>query len=135
MRFDEQFDTHRDSLIEPHKVDELSPEAINRLAELRFQQVVSKHDDALLARCCRKPADNFMIVTTSNMKSSDLGKGFVLKNTSHIDDILQPLIMTNTYLSIRIQIPTFHAGNVIAGETNWIAPAYEKHLDKYFGVE
>ena len=25
------------------------------------------------------PADKFMIVTTSNLKSSDLGKGFVLK--------------------------------------------------------
>jgi modulator of drug activity B len=66
------------------------------------------------------PADKFMIVTTSNMKSNDLGKGFVLKNASHIDDLLQPLIMTNHYLSIRNQIPTFHADNVIAGETHWI---------------
>ena len=64
------------------------------------------------------PATKFMIVTTSNMKSSDLGKGFVLKNTPHIDDLLQPLIMTNHYLSIRNQIPTFHADNVIAGDTN-----------------
>ena len=60
------------------------------------------------------PADNFMIVTTSNLKNSDLGKGFVLKDAPHIDDVLQPLIMTNNYLSIRNQIPTFHAGNVIA---------------------
>jgi modulator of drug activity B len=78
------------------------------------------------------PAENFMIVTTSNMKSSDLGKGFVLKDAPHIDDVLQPLIMTNTYLSIRHQIPTFHAGNVVAGETDWIGPAYEKHLNTYF---
>jgi len=77
-------------------------------------------------------ADNFMIVTTSNMKSSDLGKGFVLKNASHIDDVLQPLIMTNNYLSIRNQIPTFHAGNVISGDTNWIESAYEKHLNTHF---
>ncbi len=35
---------------------------------------------------------------TSNMKASDLGKGFVLKNAPHIDDVMQPLIMTNTYL-------------------------------------
>lgn len=35
------------------------------------------------------PADHFMIVTTSNMKSSDLGKGYVLKNANHIDDVLQ----------------------------------------------
>jgi hypothetical protein len=44
------------------------------------------------------PANKFMIVTTSNIKSNDLGKGFVLKNASHIDDLLQPLIMTNHYL-------------------------------------
>ncbi len=78
------------------------------------------------------PAENFMIVTTSNMKSSDLGKGFVMKGTSHIDGVLQPLIMTNNYLSIRNQIPTFHAGDVIAGDTSWIEPAYIKHLDEHF---
>jgi len=78
------------------------------------------------------PADNFMIVTTSNMKSSDLGKGHVLKNASHIDDVLQPLIMTNNYLSVRNQIPTFHADNVIAGDTEWIEEAYLKHLDTHF---
>jgi len=78
------------------------------------------------------PADNFMIVTTSNMKSSDLGKGVVLKKASHIDALLQPLIMTNNYLSIRNQIPTFHADNVIAGDTNWIKSAYKEHLKKYF---
>jgi len=78
------------------------------------------------------PAENFMIVTTSNMKSSDLGKGFVLKNAPHIDDVLQPLIMTNNYLSVRNQIPTFHADNVIAGDTDWIEPAYIKHLETHF---
>jgi len=78
------------------------------------------------------PADSFMIVTTSNMKSSDLGKGFVMKDTPHIDGVLQPLIMTNHYLSIRNQIPTFHAGDVIAGDTSWIEPAFVKHLDKHF---
>ncbi len=78
------------------------------------------------------PADKFMIVTSSNLKNSDLGKGFVLKDTPHIDNVLQPLIMTNNYLSIRNQIPTFHADNVIAGDTSWIEPAYEKHLNRYF---
>ncbi len=78
------------------------------------------------------PADKFMIATTSNMKASDLGKGFVLKNAPHIDDVMQPLIMTNTYLSIRDQIPTFHAGDVIAGDTSWIETAYLEHLNKYF---
>ncbi len=78
------------------------------------------------------PANNFMIVTTSNLKKSDLGKGYVLKNAPHIDDVLQPLIMTNNYLSIRNQIPTFHADNVIAGDTSWIEDAYEKHLNAHF---
>ena len=78
------------------------------------------------------PAANFMIVTTSNMKSSDLGQGFVLKNSVHIDDVLQPLIMTNNYLSIRHQIPTFHADNVIAGDTDWIESDYEEHLNIHF---
>lgn len=78
------------------------------------------------------PAENFMIVATSNLKSSDLGKGHVLKNAPHIDDVLQPLIMTNVYLSIRNQIPTFHAGNVIAGDTSWIESTYDKHLDAHF---
>ena len=78
------------------------------------------------------PASNFMIVTTSNMKSSDLGKGVVLKNATHIDDLLQPLIMTNNYLSIRNQIPTFHADNVIASDTDWIEKDYLKHINKHF---
>ncbi len=78
------------------------------------------------------PANKFMIVTTSNMKSSDLGKGVVLKDALHIDDLLRPLIYTNTYLSIRDQIPTFHAGDVISGDTSWIEQAYQEHLDKHF---
>jgi len=77
------------------------------------------------------PADNFMVVATSNMKKSDLGKGQVLKNAKHIDDVLQPLIMTNNYLSVRNQLPSFHADNVIAGDTSWIEDAYMKHLDAH----
>lgn len=79
------------------------------------------------------PADRFMIVTTSNLKKSDLGKGFVLKNAPHIDNVLQPLIMTNHYLSIRNQIPTFHADDVVAGDTGWIEAAYIEHLNTHFG--
>lgn len=78
------------------------------------------------------PADNFMIVTTSNMKSSDLGKGFVMKNTPHIDGVLQPLIMTNQYLSVRNQLATFHAGDVIAGDTSVIEANYNQHLNAHF---
>ena len=78
------------------------------------------------------PAEKFMIVTTSNLKKSDLGKGFVLKNALNIDDVLQPLIMTNNYLSVRNQISTFHADNVIAGDTSWIKEDYIEHLNKNF---
>ena len=78
------------------------------------------------------PANNFMITATSNLKKSDFGTGVVLKNKHHVDEILQPLIMTNIYLNIRNQIPTFHADNVIARDTSWIKEAYIKHLDKYF---
>jgi len=78
------------------------------------------------------PADNFMIATTSNLKKSDLGNGVVLKNAPHIDAILQPLIMTNNYLSIRNQIPTFHADNVVSGDTTWIEKAFLTHLDQHF---
>jgi modulator of drug activity B len=78
------------------------------------------------------PAEKFMIVATSNMKSSDLGQCHVLKNAHHIDDVLQPLIMTNNYLSIRNQLPTFHADNVIAGDTSWIENAYLEHLAANF---
>ena len=79
------------------------------------------------------PANTFKITATSNMKRSDLGSGFVLKNATHIDDVLQPLIMTNNYLSIiRNQIPTFHADNVISGDTHWIEDAYTKHLHSNF---
>jgi modulator of drug activity B len=77
-------------------------------------------------------AGKFMIVTTSNLKKSDLGNGFVLKNASNIDAVLQPLIMTNNYLSIRNQISTFHADNVISGDTNWIEKDYIEHLNKNF---
>ncbi|SHN93614.1 hypothetical protein BHECKSOX_649 [Bathymodiolus heckerae thiotrophic gill symbiont] len=40
--------------------------------------------------------------------------------------------MTNHYLSIRNQIPTFHADNVIAGNTDWIEKVYLEHLDQHF---
>jgi len=29
-------------------------------------------------------------------------------------------------------IPAFHAGDVIAGDTNWIEPAFVKHFDEHF---
>jgi modulator of drug activity B len=80
----------------------------------------------------RVPANKFMVVATSNLKHSDLGKGFVLKNAPNIDALLQPLILTNHYLSIREQIPTFHAGDVVSGDTTWIEQAYKNHLNSNF---
>ena len=44
------------------------------------------------------------------------------------------MVVTNHYLSIREQIPTFHADNVIAGDTGWIEAAYIEHLDTHFGA-
>ena len=40
------FDEHRDELVKPHKVEELSNEAMNRLAEYRFLHVVIEQDKA-----------------------------------------------------------------------------------------
>ena len=78
------------------------------------------------------PANHFMIVTTTHLSKNDLGNVPVLENADHIDDLLQPLIMTNHYLSIRKQMPTFHADNVVAGDTAWIQESYEKHLSVHF---
>lgn len=78
------------------------------------------------------PASKFMIVATSNLKSSNLGSGFVLRNTPRIDSLLQPLILTNVYLSIRNQVPTFHADDVVFGDTSWIEDSFRNHLIKNF---
>ena len=78
------------------------------------------------------PADKFMIIASSNLKHSDLGKGVVLADSPHIDDVLQPLIMTNRYLSIRDQLPTFHADDVIAGDTTGIQDKIVKHIQDNF---
>ena len=48
VQLDDKFDAHRNGQAEPFKVEELSQEAINRLAELRFQQAVTEHDKSRL---------------------------------------------------------------------------------------
>ena len=48
VKLDDRFDAHRNGQAEPFEVEELSQEAINRLAELRFQQVVTEHDASRL---------------------------------------------------------------------------------------
>ncbi len=75
---------------------------------------------------------NVPVVTTSKHEKQRSGKRFVLKDAPHIDDVLQPLIMTDNYLSVRNQTPIFHADNVIAGDTAWIESTYEKHLNTHF---
>ena len=70
----------------------------------------------------------FMVVVTSNMKKSDLGSVPILKEYQSIDEILTQLIITNKYIGIREQLPTFHADDVIKGNTDNILSEYEAHL-------
>ncbi len=53
------------------------------------------------------PADKFMIVTTSNLKSSDLGKGVVLKNAPHIDDFYALLFIQILISAFEIKFQHF----------------------------
>lgn len=72
----------------------------------------------------------FMLVVTSNMKASDLGACPVLANYQHIDDVLVQPILTNRYLGLREQWPTFHADNVIAGDTSHLEQNFIAHLQQ-----
>ena len=74
----------------------------------------------------------FMVTVTSNMKKSDLGTAPILKKYHSIDDILVPLIITNQYLGIREQIPTFHADDIIKGDTTNTTDVYLAHLQQQF---
>ncbi len=71
-----------------------------------------------------------MLVVTSNMKASDLGACPVLENYQHIDDVLVQPILTNRYLGLREQWPTFHADNVIAGDTSHLEQNFIAHLQQ-----
>jgi len=72
----------------------------------------------------------FMLVVTSNMKASDLGACPVLEQYQHIDDVLVQPILTNHYLGLREQWPTFHADNVIAGDTSHLEQDFIAHLQQ-----
>ena len=72
----------------------------------------------------------FMLVVTTNLAKSDLGNAPILKNYQHVDDILTQIITTNHYVGIRQQLTTFHADNVVKGDTDWIEPAFQQHLAK-----
>ncbi len=72
----------------------------------------------------------FMLTVTSNMKKSDLGSAPILKSYHCIDDILTQITLTNKYLGIRKQLDTFHADDVVNGDTSNVSTAYELHLIK-----
>lgn len=76
----------------------------------------------------------FLLSVTSNMKKSDLGTVPILKGYSNIDDILSQIIITNRYLGVRKQLDTFHADNVIQGDTSSVLDNYEKHLKLLFNA-
>lgn len=70
----------------------------------------------------------FMISVTSNMSKSDLGNAPIMKKIKDIDEILIQIILTNKYIGIREQLPTFHSDNVIKGDTNELDSNYRQHL-------
>jgi len=70
----------------------------------------------------------FMLSVTSNMSKSDFGCAPIMKNIKNIDEILTQAILTNKYIGIKDQLPTFHADNVIKGDTSELGNSYLQHL-------
>ncbi|PHS70196.1 MAG: hypothetical protein COB23_03520 [Methylophaga sp.] len=70
----------------------------------------------------------FMISVTSNMSKSDFGNASIMKEVKDIDEILIQLILTNKYIGIVEQLPTFHSDNVIKGDTSELDSNYLHHL-------
>ena len=70
----------------------------------------------------------FMLSVTSNMTKSDFGNAPIMENIKNIDEILIQAILTNKYIGIRDQLPTFHADNVIKGDTGELDNNYLQHL-------
>ena len=70
VQLDDRFDAHRNGQVEPFKVEELSQEAINRLAELRFQQVVTEHDKSRLKAVQEVAAVADILVQNENTLSN-----------------------------------------------------------------
>ena len=71
---------------------------------------------------------SFMIAVTTNVKKSDLGTVPMLERFRSVDDLLAPLILTHYYVGIKGQLPTFHADDVVRGDTSLVLKNYEAHL-------
>ena len=71
---------------------------------------------------------SFMIAVTTNVKKSDLGTVPMLERFRSIDDLLTPLILTHYYVGIKGQLPTFHADDVVRGDTSGVLKNFEAHL-------
>ena len=69
-----------------------------------------------------------MIAVTTNVKKSDLGTVPMLERLRSVDDLLAPLILTNYYVGIKYQFPTFHADDVVRGDTSLVLKNYETRL-------
>ncbi len=70
----------------------------------------------------------FMIAVTSNLKKSAFGCVPMLARYRTVDDLLTPLILTNYYVGIKKQLPTFHAEDVVRGDTSGVLGDYAVHL-------
>lgn len=71
----------------------------------------------------------FMIAVTTNAKKSAFGSVPMLARYRTVDDLLTPLILTNYYVGIRRQLPTFHAEDVVRGDTSGVLDDYAAHLN------
>ena len=71
----------------------------------------------------------FMVAVTTNVKKSDFGTVPMLKGYQGVDDILTPLILTNYYVGIKTQLPTFQAEDVVRGDTSGVLADYSAHLE------
>ncbi len=71
---------------------------------------------------------SFMIAVTTNVKKSDLGTVPMLERCRSVDDLLTPLILTNYYVGIKSQLPTFHADDVVRGDTSGVLKDFAAHL-------
>lgn len=71
----------------------------------------------------------FMIAVTSNLKKNAFGNVPMLARYRTVDDLLVPLILTNYYVGIKRQLPTFHAEDVVRGDTSSVLDDYGAHLN------
>ncbi len=82
--------------------------------------------------CSEDNNKHFMIVTASNLKKERLGNGELIDGIDHIDQLLQPLILSSRYAGINKQLQTFHADDILFASTSWVEHAYKRHLSDYF---